>query len=1721
MKIHTHNSYSTHPRKPILLALATALAMHALSPSLQAYSLQTLTTNVQPLSGTDGGGDEFPGAVLPFGMVQWSPDTMNEECGGYLYSDSQIVGFGVDHMSGAGCSYGGNFAFTPLLATVTKSPGTNSNNGKYAFPSSYSHDNEVTTPGYYSVKFNNGIQTEITTTTRSGFGRFTYPAGGTPGMVINACSSPAGTSDALIQINTNGQEISGWTIQNGFCGSGQHTTLYFDAVFDHSFATYGTWNGATLTANGTNATGSEVGVYLSFSLPSGGVVLARTAISYVSVANARTNLQTESPAASFTSAGFDAMTGAASNVWNGYLNKLQVSGGTVADTATFYSMMYHALQAPSVVSDVNGQYIGFDGTTHSVATNHAKYEFFSGWDIYRNECQFLAMMDPARGGDIAESLVLDAQQCGAMPRWSVPDGDTGVMMGDPATPIIADFYAFGATNFDTTSALAAMVKAAVNPATKASNGVHERDAERDYLNLGYVPTAESGGYGPVSMTLEYGSADVALARFAQSLGDTTNYTLAMNRAQNWRNHFNAGTGFLQPRDADGYWSPGYPAFDGNAYVEGSMYQYTWAVPFNLKSLIDLMGGSEAASARLDDFFTELNDADLTYAQHAYMGNEPCSETPWIYSYMGKPYKSSYVVREIMTQLFSTAPGGFPGNDDLGQMASWYVLAALGMHPETPGDDVLVLNAPMFPLAIIHLTNGDVTITAAGAADDAPYVESLSVNGQVSNTAWIRYASIANGGTLAFTVGTTANTNWGADPLLAPPSYTDGMATPVAQNPIWGTGLETNDIPLTWTNTVDGAAYPNGGSENVGPIVSSLSGPELGARSENSESGNTEIMFSGKALGDATNYAYLKLFDLSGANLTVSAGMHFAYWIFPQSPNNDVLATGSNSTYVALNLIFTDGTNLRDYGLTDQHGVPINPTNQATILSLDTWNYVAVDLTSLAGKTISRIDLCYNQPYGAGGFRGYVDNLALGTPATGLGANLALNQPASVDSALSNAPASDANDGNPATEWSASDSGTNHWWQVDLGSLCNLAGDEVIWPINGMVYDYTVAVSADNTNWTTVVNKTANPSVAQDQTDVFTAAGRYVRITITGLAGGNWAAIEEFRVFGAVITQPAAPTDLQTVSGFGLINLDWASSAGATRYYVARSTNAGAETVIAETSATNYLDTGLVAGTTYYYLVFATNSLGQSAASVEIAATPLVPAVGSYQAALLANRPLAYWPLAETNGQTAYDLVGGDNGTYLSGFELAQAGLTKGGFGAPSYAALFDGSSGYVDIPEGPLNLTNAMTAVVWVKIPSTPTHFSGILGHGDSSWRVSIDSSGHPGGNDDNGNDATSSTSIVGTNWHMVAYTYSGVSAASGNSLLYVDGVLKATSTATVSTGDGLDVWIGGSPDYGNGRMLAGYVSEVSVFTNTLSASQLLALYAVGTNSPHVVPATGTYATTLTAAHPLAYWPLNETNGSVAYDLIGGHDGLYVGGVTLGQKGGSFAGFVPQNKSALFDGTSGYVDIPEGPFNFTNALTAVAWVKVPSTPHFSGLLGHGNNSWRLTVDSAGRAGAADGSAADATDPSSIVGTNWHMVVYTYTGVPNVGGNGRLYVDGVLTATNTVTQPSGSSLDLWIGGAPDYSTSRLLPGSIAQVAVFTNALAATEVQTLFDAASIAPPITFESSSATAAAGTFVLTWPQGTLLETTNLAGPWITNTTTSPCTVSPTNAHMYYRVKVE
>ncbi|MDE3068606.1 MAG: GH92 family glycosyl hydrolase [Verrucomicrobiota bacterium] len=744
------------------------------TPPAPAYAVQDLLQYAKPLCGTAADGDLFPGVAAPFGMVQWSPDTgTGRHCGGYAYEDSRIIGFSLDHLSGAGCNYGENFAFMPVPGPVTASPNTR----RTAFATPFSHDQEAAKPGYYAVTLGDGIKVQLTATERSGFGRFTYPAGDTATMVVNAASAVNGTKQCAIQIHPAQREITGWTVSGHFCGGPDEGTIYFCAVFNQPFAGYGTWNDAALDNGGTNGEGHAAGAYVNFQLPADRTVLAKTAISYVSVANARANLDTESPLSAFSSADFDRAAAAAGRTWNLYLNRIQVSGGTPPELDTFYSMLYRVFLGPTICSDVNGDYMGYDGQVHRTEDHRVQYANYSGWDIYRSESQLLAMLDPRAASDMAQALLVDYQQGGAFPRWGVPNEDSGVMMGDPAAPIIADFYAFGATNFDTKATLAGLVRAATDPSVWAPRTrTHERDALADYLKLGYVPEHQQGGYGNVSMTLEYDSADFALSQFARGLGDDADSALLLRHAQNWENLFNPETGYIQMRRRDGSWAPGFKnnvgAYDGDqAYVEGTAAQYLWMVPFNLKGLAEKMGGPEAAAKRLDVFFTRLNAG--ANSEYAYLGNEPCLETPWEYDFWGQPYKTQKVVRQALTELFSAGPHGYPGNDDLGEMSSWYVFAALGMYPELPGSDFLVLGSPLFSKAVIHLPNGEVTILGNGAGADAPYVQNLTVDGQTWNKPWIRYPEIARGGSLTYTLGATPNVNWGSNLSDAPPSFAGG------------------------------------------------------------------------------------------------------------------------------------------------------------------------------------------------------------------------------------------------------------------------------------------------------------------------------------------------------------------------------------------------------------------------------------------------------------------------------------------------------------------------------------------------------------------------------------------------------------------------------------------------------------------------------------------------------------------------------------------------------------------------------------------------------------------------------------------------------------------------------------------------------------------------------------------------------------------------------------
>ena len=410
--------------------------------------------------------------------------------------------------------------------------------------------------------------------------------------------------------------------------------------------------------------------------------------------------------------------------WNHDLGLITVSGGTEGEKRVFYTALYHALLHPNVFNDVDGEYIGFDRQIH-VAKGFNVYANFSGWDIYRSEVQLLAMLFPKETSDMVTSLVLDAQQGGGggLPIWPIANNEACTMVGSPASPIIAGAYAFGARTFDAHSALAAMLRGATD-ANARSGSCPESDNLDDYLKYGYLgpeslrPDKRSSG---PSQTLESATADFSIAQLAQALGDSNTYRTFMKRAQFWRNTFDTETGYIAPRRKDGSFIRVGPA-DNKYYVEGNAEQYSWGVPYNMRALLDLMGGNAKVVARLDKFFTELNAFETK--PYCWIGNEPSFAIPWAYDFALAPWTTQAVTRRIELEWFPPTPEGLPGNDDLGATSTWYVFAALGAYPAIPAVGGLALNSPVFPAAVIHLGNGkSIKIEAENASAPNPYVQS--------------------------------------------------------------------------------------------------------------------------------------------------------------------------------------------------------------------------------------------------------------------------------------------------------------------------------------------------------------------------------------------------------------------------------------------------------------------------------------------------------------------------------------------------------------------------------------------------------------------------------------------------------------------------------------------------------------------------------------------------------------------------------------------------------------------------------------------------------------------------------------------------------------------------------------------------------------------------------------------------------------------------------------
>jgi predicted alpha-1,2-mannosidase len=781
-----------------------------------------IVSEVNPLIGTANGGNVFPGASVPFGMVQFSPEAtpINPKRpiaapGGYEFRAAAIRGFSLTNVEGWGCAGGsGDVPVMPTTEDVTKSP---SIDFRHAYSSSFTHAEEHAAPGSYRVHLGNGVDVNLAAGLRVGVATFTFPPGKPATVLVRTSDSEVGSTAANSNFDPATGVVTGSVTSGNFCGyigSADKTyedkrpyyTLHFTMHFDVKPIAHGAWQDTALSAGksaseggtgfgpkGFPESGHGSGLYIAFA--PGTEVRVRIGISYVSLANAEANLQAEAPANTTT----EVIAARATEAWRKRLGQIEVKGGTSEQRIVFRTALYHSLLTPTTYSDADGQYEGMDHQVHHVSSGqHAQYANFSGWDVYRSQMQLLTWLDPKLGSDIAQSLLNQSRQDnGRWDRWTHLSGATHVMNGDPAAPAIADIYAFGGHDFEAKAALASLVHAADVPTKEDISQagcpvecVGERPGLDQWLKLHYIPVG-APAWGPAADTLEDATAEFGISALAGHLGDHVTESRFLERAQYWKNIWNPHAtpegGYMMNRNADGSWptlqsdedddndqtpKPFTPA-TGAGFVEGSAAQYVWMVPFNVAGLFEQMGGVDKATSRLDRFF--YND-DLSPAVtnagplHAELNNEPSIETPWLYLFAHKPWKTQQLVREVLNTIWTNTPAGIPGNDDLGEMSSWCVFASMGLYPEIPGRAELVIGSPLFPEIVVHRTGGDLRITAPNAATHSPYVQRLLVNGNASTRTFLSESLTLHGGTLHFVLASTPDKTWGTRTGDAPPSF---------------------------------------------------------------------------------------------------------------------------------------------------------------------------------------------------------------------------------------------------------------------------------------------------------------------------------------------------------------------------------------------------------------------------------------------------------------------------------------------------------------------------------------------------------------------------------------------------------------------------------------------------------------------------------------------------------------------------------------------------------------------------------------------------------------------------------------------------------------------------------------------------------------------------------------------------------------------------------------
>lgn len=614
---------------------------------------------VNTLIGTKGlglaSGYLYPGATYPFGMVQFTPSYF-----------SKSAGFVINQLSGAGCDHMGNFPTFPVKGKLQASP-ENILNYRINISKEQGH------AGYYEATVQEDIRAHLTVTERTGMAKYEFPANQTMGTVIIGGGISATPINQAAIVITAPNRCEGYAVGGNFCGLPTPYKVYFVAEFDKGAVEFGTWKQKELKPNTTFAEGECSGVYFTFDLDKKKDIQYKIGVSYVSVDNARKNLRMENAGWNF-----DEIRGEAEKSWNHYLSKIEVEGDNADRITQFYTHLYRTMIHPNVCSDVNGEYMGADNRVYK--SRSKQYTSFSNWDTYRTQIQLLAMLEPDVTSDIVISHQDFAEQSGgAFPRWVLANVETGVMQGDPTPILISNAYAFGARNYDPRPIFKTMRTNAEIPGAKSQN-IEERPGLKQYLEKGYYNASEQ---------LEYTSSDFAIGQFAlRAIGDEFSAWRYFHFARSWKNLFNPETGWLQSRNSDGSWKPLSEDFRESTYKN-----YFWMVPYDIAGLVEMIGGKKNAEQRLDEFFQRL-DANYNDAWFA-SGNEPSFHIPWIYNWVGCPYKTQAVVNRILNEQYSGKIDGLPGNDDLGTMGAWYIFACIGLYPEIPGIGGFTINTPIF------------------------------------------------------------------------------------------------------------------------------------------------------------------------------------------------------------------------------------------------------------------------------------------------------------------------------------------------------------------------------------------------------------------------------------------------------------------------------------------------------------------------------------------------------------------------------------------------------------------------------------------------------------------------------------------------------------------------------------------------------------------------------------------------------------------------------------------------------------------------------------------------------------------------------------------------------------------------------------------------------------------------------------------------------------------